>query len=74
MGLDPFSLFQISLENFFDIKFRLWQEHQIDPDWIESIPYYEYQIWLDKLNIVIEEENNSNLEAGGKKNVFTLRR
>ena len=73
-GLDHFSLFQISLENFFDIKFRLWQEHKLDPVWIENIPYYEFQIWLDKLNVVIEEENNENLEESGKKNVFTLRR
>ena len=71
-GSDLFSLFQISLENFFDIKFRLWKEHGLDPEWIESIPFYEYQIWIDKLNEVIEQDNAQAKADGGIKEVFSF--
>jgi len=73
-GLDPFSLFQISLENFFDLKFRLWKEHGLDPEWIESIPYYEFQIWIDKLNVAIEVDNQETLSEAGKSTVFSFRK
>jgi hypothetical protein len=26
----------------------MWKEHGLDPNWIESIPYYEYQMWIEK--------------------------
>jgi len=62
------------LENFFDVKFRLWNEHGLDPDWVERIPYYEYQIWIDKLNLAIEVDNQEVLADSGKKTVFSLRK
>ena len=71
-GSDLFSLFQISLENYFDIKFRLWNEHSLDPAWIESIPFYEYQIWVNKINEIIERENQEATDAEGKKQVFNF--
>jgi hypothetical protein len=73
-GLDPFSLFQISLENFFDLKFRLWKEHGLDPEWVEGIPYYEYQIWIDKLNLAIDADNQEVLTDSGKSTVFSFRK
>ena len=72
-GSDLFSLLQISLENFFDIKFRLWNEHKMDPGWLESIPFYEYQIWLDKLNDSIEKENKKALADSGKSEIFSFK-
>lgn len=71
-GSDLFSLFQISLENYFDLKFRLWREHTIDPNWLESVPFYEYQIWLDKLNDSVEEENKKKLQESGQTEVFSF--
>ena len=71
-GSDLFSLFQISLENYFDIKFRLWKEHELSPEWIESLPFYEYQIWIDKLNDVIEIENSEAKSKSGFKEVFSF--
>ena len=71
-GSDLFSLFQISLENYFDIKFRLWKEHQVSPEWLESIPFYEYQIWLDKLNDAVEKENRKRLSETGQVEVFNF--
>ena len=71
-GSDLFSLFQISLENYFELKFRLWKEHGVDPEWIESIPFYEYQIWIEKLNIFIEKENKRSLQESGKTELFNF--
>jgi hypothetical protein len=62
------------LENFFDIKFRLWNEHKLDPNWIESIPFYEYQIWLEKLNVAIEKQNRQVMEESGKQEVFSFKK
>jgi len=62
------------LENFFDLKFRLWKEHGLDPEWIESIPYYEFQIWIDKLNLAIEVDNQEALSEAGKSTVFSFRK
>jgi hypothetical protein len=52
----------------------MWKEHGLDPIWIESIPYYEYQIWLDKLNLAVEEENRQIAEESGKKELFSFSR
>jgi len=60
------------LENYFEIKFRLWSEHNLDPNWVESIPYYEFQIWLDKLNKLIEKKNAEAQTESGMKQVFSL--
>jgi hypothetical protein len=60
------------LENYFDLKFRLWKEHGLDPKWLETIPFYEYQIWVDKLNELIEKQNQDTMESEGKKQVFSF--
>jgi hypothetical protein len=62
------------LENYFDIKFRLWYEHEADPEWIEKIPFYEYQIWIEKLNVSIEKENKRMMEESGKQEVFNFKK
>lgn len=62
-GTDLFSLFQISLANYFDIKFRLWEEFKVSIDSLEKLPYYEYQLFIDKLNTKIEEENKKNTQG-----------
>jgi len=52
----------------------MWKEHGIDPNWIESIPFYEYQIWIDKLNLTIEKENKQVLEDSGQVEVFNFKK
>jgi hypothetical protein len=71
-GTNLFSLFQISLETYFDIKFRLWNEFKLAPDWIETLPYWEFQLWIDKLNEHIEKKNSENSSGDGKVQVFNL--
>jgi hypothetical protein len=73
-GSDLFSLFQISLVNYFDIKFRLWREHGIDPVFLENLPFYEYQLWIEKINQSIEIESQEDMESKGFKQVFSLKK
>ena len=68
---DLFSLFQISLANYFDIKFRLWEEFKLSIDTLESLPFYEYQLFIDKLNEKIERENKK-VEQGDLVEAFTF--
>jgi len=62
------------LENYFDIKFRLWREHGIDPTFLESLPFYEYQLWIEKINESIEIESQEDMESKGFKQVFSLKK
>lgn len=55
-----------------DIKFRLFYEHDLDMNWIENVPYYEYQIFLANLNKKIETENLENQESEGLKQLFNF--
>ena len=50
----------------------MWNEHGLDPEWIEKIPYYEYQIWLDKTNKAVEKSNKEILESSGKVEIFNF--
>lgn len=70
---DPFLLFQISLTNYFEIKFRLWEEFKLSPDIMENLPFYEYQMYIDKINKKIEEENKKN-EHGDLVEAFSFSR
>jgi hypothetical protein len=61
------------LDNYFDIKFRLWEEFKLNIDNIESLPFYEYQILIDKLNKKIEE-NNKKVDQGDMVEAFSFSR
>ena len=50
----------------------MWKEHGLDPNWVESIPFYEYQIWIEKLNKAIEKENREALEESGQIELFNF--
>ena len=59
------------MTNFYDIKFRLWEEFKLSIDSLEKLPFYEYQIYIDKLNEKIEKENNKK-EQGDLVEAFSL--
>ena len=50
----------------------MWKEHGLDPNWVESIPFYEYQIWVDKLNDAIDKQNKEAMEESGKIELFNF--
>lgn len=71
---DPFSLFQISLDNYFEIKRKLAKDHNISFSELEKLPYFEYQIILEKINTEIEEKNKKIMkEKDGMVPIFNLK-
>jgi hypothetical protein len=46
----------------------------MDPDWIEALPFYEYQMWVEKLNRYIEKENKKLMEESGQNEVFNFKK
>jgi len=62
VGLKVFSLFKISLENFFKVKFHFAKQLRIQPSEVEEMPYYEYHYMLDFLIKDIKEDNKRTQE------------
>jgi hypothetical protein len=45
------------LDNYFEIKLKFAKDYNISFSELEKLPYFEYQILLEKLNNEIEEKN-----------------
>jgi len=55
-----FSLFRISLENFFKTKFYVYKHLSIQPSELENMEYYEFHYILKELIEMIKAENDAN--------------
>lgn len=55
-----FSLFKISLENFFKTKFQIYLKLHTQPSELESMEYYEFHYLVKDLIDHIKEENKQN--------------
>lgn len=51
-----FGLFQIDLENYFEIKFHMLKQMQCQFSEVESLPYYELEMMIEKLKKWLEKE------------------
>jgi len=59
-GSNLFSLFKISLENFFKTKFHIYLKLHIQPSELENLEYYEFYYLVKDLIANIKEENKQN--------------
>jgi hypothetical protein len=50
------------LDNYFDIKYKFSRDFNISFSELEKMPYFEFQIILDKINEDIEERNKKILQ------------
>lgn len=55
-----FSLFKISLENFFKTKFHIYLKLHIQPSELENLEYYEFHYLVKDLIEHIKAENKQN--------------
>jgi hypothetical protein len=55
-----FSLFKISLENFFKTKFYLYLKLHIQPSELDNLEYYEFHYLVKDLVEHLKEENKQN--------------
>ena len=51
-----FSLFQISLEHYFELKAALLKYARCQPSEVEQMPFYEVETLLDNLKALSEKE------------------
>lgn len=61
-----FSLFQISLENFFKTKFYLAHHIRLQPSEIEALPYYEYWYYVKHLTEHLKGQDSANRKEQDK--------
>jgi hypothetical protein len=62
------------LDNYFEIKRKLAKDHNISFSELEKLPYFEYQIILEKINTEIEEKNKKVMkEKDGMVPIFNLK-
>jgi len=54
-----FSLFQISLENFFKTKFYLGIHLRLQPSEIDNLDYYEYFYYVQNLKDYLDKKNKA---------------
>jgi hypothetical protein len=57
-----FSLFQISLENFFKTKFYLGINLRLQPSEIDNLDYYEYHYYVQNLKDHLDKKNKAQRE------------
>jgi hypothetical protein len=57
-----FSLFQISLENFFKAKFYLGFHLHLQPSEIDALDFYEYQYYVQNLTEHLKKQNKEEQE------------
>jgi hypothetical protein len=61
------------LDNYFEIKLKFAKDYNIPFSELEKLPYFEYQILLEKLNKEIEEKNKRIVkEKDGMVSLFNL--
>jgi len=47
------------LDNYYELRFRLWEEFKMSPDIFERMPYFEFYDIIERLNAKIESINKS---------------
>ena len=61
-----YSLFRINIENLVANKAALAKAFHIQPSELEKMPYWEYELFIQKLNDMIKEENDKNKDEEEK--------
>ena len=57
-----FSLFKISLENFFKTKFYIYKHLHLQPSELEAMEYYEFHYLVKDLLEFLQKENDTNTD------------
>ena len=64
--IDLFFLFQVNLDNYFDIKFALAYHKISSFSETENLPFYEYETHVEKLNEVLKKQQEQRDKEDGQ--------
>lgn len=53
-------MFRINLENLIKNKIYIAREYHIQPSEIDKIPFYEYEIYLEQMNLIAKKQEEEN--------------
>ncbi len=53
-------MYCINLENLIKNKIYIAKEYHIQPSEIDRLPFYEYEIYLEQLNIIAKKQEEEN--------------
>ena len=55
-----YDMFRINLENLIKNKIYIAREYHIQPSEIDKIPFYEYEIYLEQMNLIAKKQEEEN--------------
>ena len=55
-----YDLYCINLENLIKNKIYIAKEYHIQPSEIDKIPFYEYEIYLEQMNLIAKKQEEEN--------------
>lgn len=53
-------MFKINLENLVKTKIYISKEFHIQPSEIDKLPYYEYEMYLEQMNLIAKQQEEEN--------------
>ena len=69
-----FLLFKIDIVNYINVKSILAKEFHIQPSEIDSMPAWEYELFMKQINEAVKEENKRNETEMEKSNVGDIKK
>ena len=55
-----YDMYRINLENLIKNKIYIAREYHIQPSEIDKIPFYEYEIYLEQMNLIAKKQEEEN--------------
>ena len=55
-----YGLYRINLENLVKTKIHISKEYHIQPSEIDKLPFYEYEIYLEQINLIAKQQEEEN--------------
>lgn len=53
-------MFRINLENLIQNKIYIAKEYHIQPSEVDRLPFFEYEIYLEQMNIIAKQQEEEN--------------
>ena len=55
-----YDMYRINLENLIKNKIYIAKEYHIQPSEVDKMPFYEYEIYLEQMNLIAKKQEEEN--------------